>query len=501
MEHISKTFPGVQALQNVTFPVARGEIHALVGENGAGKSTLMKILTGALSRDSGTIYFRGESVEIDSPRRALETGISMIHQELALIPHLTVGQNIYLGREPRLSFLGLIDWPALYAQADEQLKRLEIPVSARAPLSELSIAQQQMVEVAKALSLQADVIVMDEPTSALTERETETLFSLMRSLKAQGVTIIFISHRLEEVFQVADRVTVLRDGQLIGTVPISEVNEEQVVHMMVGRELGEMYPKTAASQPQAVLRAKGLRRGNDLRGVDLELHRGEVLGIAGLVGAGRTYLARALFGADPLEAGEIWIDGEKVSINSPQQAIALGLGFVPEDRKAQGLFLGLAVRTNIAIGALDHVSRLGFLDFKRINQLASEYVQRLDIRTPSLIQRVRNLSGGNQQKLVIAKWLTLNPKVLVLDEPTRGIDVGAKAEIHSLMSQLAGQGVGIIMISSELPEILGVSDRILVMREGQIVAEFPRETATQDAIMLAATGGRRNHVSSADDNG
>ncbi len=452
----------------------------------------MKILTGAIPRDSGQIVLRGQEVEIDSPGRAQQLGISMIHQELALIPYLNVGQNIYLGREPGGPLPSLINWPKLYSQAREQLARLNMDLDPLTPVIDLPIAHQQMVEVAKALSFNADIIVMDEPTSALTERETETLFAVMRTLKAQGVTIIFISHRLEEVFEIADRVTVLRDGRLIGVAPIDEVSMDEVVRMMVGRELGEMYPKQEAPRQDVVLRVQGLTRGNDLRGISLELHRGEILGIAGLVGAGRTPLARALFGIDPVEHGEIWVDGQPARINSPRTAIRLGLGFVPEDRKEQGLFLGMAVRENITIGILDRFSVLGFPRFRELDRLAERFVQQLDIRTPSLRQRVRNLSGGNQQKVVIAKWLTLHPKVLILDEPTRGIDVGAKAEIHALMNRLAGEGVGIIMISSELPEILGISDRILVMRQGQIVGEFSRKEATQDAIMLCAAGGKEN---------
>ncbi|MDH7487024.1 MAG: sugar ABC transporter ATP-binding protein [Anaerolineae bacterium] len=493
MEHISKSFPGVQALDDVTFEVRQGEIHALVGENGAGKSTLMKILTGAVPKDSGTIILRGQPTEIDSPARALALGISMIHQELALIPYLNVGQNIYLGREPRGALPGFINWPALYAEARQQLGRLNIDVDPAMLVADLTIAQRQMVEIAKALSLNADILVMDEPTSALSERETEILFELMRSLKAHGVTIIFISHRLEEVFTIADRVTVLRDGQLVGVAPVGEVDMGQVVRMMVGRELREMYPKEEVARREQVLRVEGLSRGRDLRNVSLELYSGEILGLAGLVGAGRTLLARALFGIDAVDEGEIWLDGQPVRIDSPQKAIALGIGFVPEERAAQGLFLNMAVRQNITISALDKVSRLGFVDFRRAAGLAQEYVQRLDIRTPSLRQRVRNLSGGNQQKVVIAKWLSLNPKVLILDEPTRGIDVGAKAEIHALMGQLARQGVGIIMISSELPEILGISDRILVMHEGEVVAEFTRAEASQDEIMWYAAGGERNN--------
>jgi len=494
MEAISKSFPGVQALRDVTFEVDRGEIHALVGENGAGKSTLMKILTGALARDEGIISLHGQPAEIATPSDAQALGISMIHQELSLIPYLTVGQNIYLGREPRARIPSFIKWSALYDQAQELLDRLNVEVDARSEVAELRIAQQQMVEVAKALSLNADLIAMDEPTSALTERETDVLFEVMRSLRAQGVSIIFISHRLEEVFEIADRVTVLRDGQLIGTSPIAELDEDRVVQMMVGRELGEMYPKAEVERQALVLEATGLHDGRELRDVSLKLYRGEILGIAGLVGAGRTALAETLFGIRPAVSGEVRVEDKTVKISSPGEAIRLGMGFVPEDRKQQGLFMNLAVRENIMLSALDTVSRWGFVNSSKVDRLAKNEVERLDIRTPSLRQRVRNLSGGNQQKVIIARWLTLKPRVLILDEPTRGIDVGAKAEIHALMNQLAQEGVGVLMISSELPEVLGVSDRILVMHEGRITGEFSRNQATQDEIMRAATGGKGNHA-------
>jgi ABC-type sugar transport system ATPase subunit len=494
MEGISKAFPGVQALQGVNFEVASGEIHALVGENGAGKSTLLKILTGALPGDEGQIIIRGQPVEVSTPSGAQALGISMIHQELSLMPYLTVGQNIYLGREPLTRFPGFIDWSTLYAQAQQLLGRLNVDVDARAEVQGLSIAQQQMVEVAKALSLNADLIAMDEPTSALSERETEVLFDVMRSLKAQGVSLIFISHRLGEVFQIADRVTVLRDGQLVGTAPIAELDEDQVVRMMVGRELGEMYPKADAERQSVVLEVDNLQDGRELHGVDLKLHRGEILGLAGLVGAGRTALAETLFGIRTAVAGEVRLEGRQFKLGSPGEAIRLGMGFVPEDRKLQGLFLNMAVRENIVVSAMDKVARWGFVNFSKADRLADEFVNKLDIRTPSLRQWVRNLSGGNQQKVIIARWLTLKPRVLILDEPTRGIDVGAKAEIHALMNQLAQEGVGVLMISSELPEVLGVSDRILVMHEGRVAGEFTRDQATQDEIMRVATGGKGNYA-------
>lgn len=488
LEHISKSFPGVQAVQDVSLEALPGEILALVGENGAGKTTLMNVLTGAIPADSGRILLDGEEVSIDSPRRALELGITMIHQELALIPQLTVGQNIFLGREPRRGGGRLVDWRRLYTNAQSELDRLGLPIPVRAAISELPIAQRQLVEIAKALSYQARLIVLDEPTSALTEREAETLFGLMRSLREQGVTLIFISHRLEEVFGLSNRIAVMRDGQLVGVASNSELTPEKVVHMMVGRELRQFYPRTEKERGKVVLKGRGLRRGAELRGVEIDLHAGEITGLAGLIGAGRTYLARALFGADPLDSGEICMDGKQVQLRSPRDAIRLGIGFVPEDRKSQGLFLNQSVRSNIAISLLGLLSRLGVLRFKRVNEVADRLAQRLAIRTPTIVQRVRNLSGGNQQKVVIARWLALDPKVLILDEPTRGVDVAAKAEIHALMSELAAQGVAILMISSELPEVLGVSDRVLVMRNGQIVAQFERAAASQDAIMQAATG-------------
>ncbi|HCB47974.1 MAG TPA: D-xylose ABC transporter ATP-binding protein [Chloroflexi bacterium] len=492
MEGISKSFPGVQALQEVNFEVTRGEIHALVGENGAGKSTLMKVLTGALHLDEGRIILRGEPVEIHSPSDSQELGISMIHQELSLIPYLTVGKNVYLGREPRRRIPGFIDWKKLYSQTQELLGQINLDVRAWAEAQDLSIAQQQMVEVAKALSIEADLIAMDEPTSSLTDRETEVLFDVMRKLKDQGVAIIFITHRLEEVFEVSDRITVLRDGRHIATAPTAELNHNQVVQLMVGRELDNMYPYSETKERGVALQADDLADGQELHGVSLELQGGQILGVAGLVGAGRTALAETLFGLRQATAGEIHIDGQVVKLHSAKQAIEHGLGFVPEDRKLQGLFLNMAVRENITMSSTSLVSNFGFVNTNKANKLADEYVDKLDIRTPSLRQRIRNLSGGNQQKVIIARWLTLKPRVLILDEPTRGVDVGAKAEIHGLMRQLAEDGVAVLMISSELPEIIGVSDRILVMHEGRVTGRFERDEASQDMIMHAATGGDNN---------
>ena len=489
MKHISKNYPGVQALKAVDFEVAHAEIHALVGENGAGKSTLMKVLTGAEPSDDGQIIWKNQPVHIATPGDASTLGISMIHQELSLIPHLTVGQNIFLGREPQARIPGFIDWKQLYAEAQKLLDRLNVTVDAHTEIRFLSIAQQQMVEVAKALSLNADLIAMDEPTSALTERETEVLFQVMRSLKAEGVSLIFISHRLEEVFEISDRITTLRDGTFVGTKEAATLTETQVVNMMVGRELGDLYPKSDRSQQGVILQATNLSDGKELKGVDLTLYKGEILGIAGLVGAGRTALAETIFGIRKAVEGEIKIDDKVVKVSSPGKAIKLGMGLVPEDRKLQGIFLNMAVKDNIYISSMKQITAWGFINIRKANRLAQNFVKKLGVRTPNLGQRIRNLSGGNQQKVVIARWLTLNPQLLILDEPTRGIDIGAKAEIHSLISDLATNGMGILMISSELPEVLNVSDRILVMHEGRVTAEFSRDEATQDKIMLAATGG------------
>lgn len=490
MEGISKAFPGVQALRDVHLTVAPGEIHALVGENGAGKSTLMKVLTGAYQADAGTITWRGQPVAIHAPGDAQALGISMIHQELSLLPYMTVGQNVFLGREPRGRLPGFIDWRTLYRQTADWLDQLDLNVDPRAEARGLSIAQQQMVEVAKALSLEASLIVMDEPTSSLTEQETEVLFSMMRALRERGVAIIYISHRLEEVFAIADRVTVLRDGRYIATHPTTELTPQRVVSLMVGRELvEEMYAYSPTERRDVALETVNLSDGRELHGVSFSLHGGEILGVAGLIGAGRTALAETLFGIRRAVTGEIRLGGKARRMRSPQQAIQAGLGFVPEDRKQQGLFLNMAVRENIVMSGMGQVTRLGFVRPAQANQVAGAFVKRLDVRTPSLRQLVRNLSGGNQQKVVIARWLMLQPRVLILDEPTRGVDVGAKAEIHALMRQLAAEGVAVLMISSELPEVLGVSDRILVMHEGRITGEFNRDEATQDKIMHAATGG------------
>jgi len=488
LNSISKSFPGVQALDSVNLEVYPGEIHALVGENGAGKSTLMRIISGASSKDSGSMQWRGYEVDIKTPIEAQNLGIAMIHQELALIPYIDVGKNIFLGREPQGKIPGLIDWSNLYQASSDILDSLGLNISPRTIIKDLTIAQQQMVEVAKSLSMDASLLVMDEPTSALTDREVETLFEQMSRLRSEGVSIIFISHRLEEVYRVADKVTVLRDGRWIGTHPADSLSENEIVKMMVGRELVASKTHESHSTDVSVLRLNDVHTSGIVRGVSLDLKEGEILGIAGLVGAGRTELLEAIFGVRHITQGQILLEGEQIELDSPSKAIHSGVGFVPEDRKAQGLFLNMGVRQNIVLAALDTLTRLGIVLRTRANALTSSLIKQLDIRPPNQQQRVRNLSGGNQQKVVIARWLALEPRVLLLDEPTRGIDVGAKSEIHALLDQMAKTGVAILMVSSELPEILSVCDRILVMREGRLMLETEPDSTTQDEIMRVAAG-------------
>ncbi|WP_376792543.1 sugar ABC transporter ATP-binding protein [Thermoflexus sp.] len=488
-EGISKAFPGVQALDRVTLEIFPGEIHGLVGENGAGKSTLIRILAGAIPRDAGRILWQGQPVEIADPRHARRMGIAVIHQELSLLPNLTVAENLFLGREPRTRWGGL-NRRAMEAEARRILRGLDLDLDVRAPAGSLPFAQRQMLEIARALSENARLLIMDEPTSALSEREIHRLFQLLRDLKGRGVAILFISHRLEEVFQIADRITVLRDGRQIGTFPIAEVTPSAVVRMMVGREMREMFAKTATPGTEVLLEVRGLTREGVFHEVSFEVRRGEIVGLAGLVGAGRTEVARALFGLDPVDRGEIRIEGRRVRIRSPIEAIQQGIAFIPEDRKAQALFLSMALRSNIAISALPRIAPFGLLSRKLVDATVIPYIRHLDIRPPRPGMLVRHLSGGNQQKAVLARWLVLQPKILIMDEPTRGIDVGAKAEIHALMDRLAREGKAILMISSELPEILGISDRILVMREGRIVGELSRAQATADRILALAMGGR-----------
>lgn len=489
MRGISKSFAGVQALNNVSFQCRRGQIHGLVGENGAGKSTLMKILSGAYKPDSGEIIFKGQQHDYFSTRQAMSSGISIIYQELALIPYMTVAENIFLGREPA-NALGVVNMKQLYAEAAALLKRLGIRLDLRLPVKELSIANQQMVEIAKALSQNADLIVMDEPSAILAGHELEQLFNIIESLSEEGVTVIYISHRLEEVFRIAQEVTVLKDGEVVGTEPIENLSRSKLVQMMVGRSLDEVFPATQHERGEAILVAEHLATNSILTDTSFTLHAGEILGIAGMVGSGRTELARALFGADPLTAGTITVKGEVRHFNSPRQAIKAGLAFVPEERKTQALFTALPIRNNITLPILKRITRYGILQPATENEIVSTVADQLSVVMASPNQEARFLSGGNQQKVVLAKWLETKPDIIILDEPTRGVDVGAKFEIYQLMRELTNQGVAILMISSELTEILGMSDRILVMRDGRIAGEFVRGQASEESIIELATSGQ-----------
>ena len=489
MRHIRKSYPGVQAIKDVSLTVEQGEIHALLGENGAGKSTLMKILAGAEMRDEGDILLEGQPVVIDSPQKAMELGISIIYQEFNLVPYLSAAENIYLGREPRAKLPGFVDFRALYQNAQKVLDALGVRIDARAPVNQLSVAQQQMVEIAKATSKKSKIIVMDEPSATLTDHELVALFGLMRQLKSQGVSIIYISHRLEEVFEVCDRATIMRDGTHIATLDVKDLSRDEIIRLMVGRELKDAIPKVPATLGENALCVRGLNRAGVLHDINFEVKQGEILGIAGLVGAGRTETARAIFGADPIDSGTIEVFGKPVTIRNPQDAIRHGIGLVTEDRKQQGLVLGMAVRENGSLANLGALSVAGFIKRGEERRVAEQYRTSLAIKTPNIEQSVQNLSGGNQQKVVLAKWLFTGSRVLIFDEPTRGIDVGAKSEIYKLMNELVKEGKAIIMISSELPEVLGMSDRILVMHEGRITGQLMRGEATQESIMKLATGG------------
>ena len=487
MRGISKSFPGVRALADVSFEILAGEVHALMGENGAGKSTLMKILAGAYSSDSGEIAVQGTPVQIDSPQKAYDLGINIIYQEFNLVPQLSVAENIFLGREPRGS-LGWLNASRMRDEAQALMKDLGVEMDVRTPVGRLPVAMQQMVEIAKATSRKSRIIVMDEPSATLTDHELENLYRLIRKLRDDGVSIVYISHRMDEVFSISDRITVLRDGKAIGTRLTSEVTPEELIRMMVGRTLEDSFPKVPAAVGELILEVSGLTRDGFIQNVSFNVLAGEVVALAGLVGSGRTDVARCIFGADEFQSGSIKFQGKPLMAHGPRGAIKVGMGLVTEDRKGQGLLLDLSVRENTSLAALPSLSKRGFVDRRREKTVAGDFVTSLGIRTPSVEQRVKNLSGGNQQKVVLSKWLLTKSKLLILDEPTRGIDVGAKVEIYQLMNRLAAEGIGILMISSELPEVLGMADRILVMREGRIVGELSRGEATQEKIGELAVG-------------
>jgi ribose transport system ATP-binding protein len=489
MEGIDKSFPGVHALDQARFELQAGEVHALIGENGAGKSTLMKILAGIYRKDAGRIMYRGADVDIPNPRTAQHLGISMIHQEINLVPHLTLAQNVFIGREPRASLRFMLKENQINAQTQELFDSMRLKLDPRTRATDLTVAKQQMVEIAKALSFNSQVLIMDEPTAALTESEIEELFRIIRQLKERGVGIVYISHRLEELKQISDRITVMRDGRYVDTVQAADTPISRIISMMVGRTIYESAPEVPEDRGQSVvLEVKNLNRAGVLRDINFKLREGEILGFAGLMGAGRTEVARAVFGADHIDSGEIYVRGKRVRIHSPGDAVQHGVGYLSEDRKRYGLATGLSVEANIVLAAFSKFLDAALLvSDKRVESNGQEYVNKLSIKTPTLQQKVKNLSGGNQQKVVIGKWLTANTDVLIFDEPTRGIDVGAKSEIYRLLNELAAQGKAIIMISSELPEILRMSHRIVVMCEGRITGELTAAEATQERIMHFAT--------------
>ena len=489
MEGIEKSFPGVRAINHGHFELRSGEVHALLGENGAGKSTLMKVLAGVYTRDAGRILYKGREVAIPSPRAAQQLGISMIHQELNLMAHLTAAQNIFIGREPHGMLPFVLDEKAINAKAQQLFDEMHLHLDPRAKVGELTVATQQMVEIAKALSFDAEVLIMDEPTAALTDSEINELFRIIRRLRDKGVGIVYISHRLEEIKQICDRVTAMRDGHFIETVQTAEVTLDRIINLMVGRTIYEGAPDLPENADQDVLlEVRHLNRGQAIRDVSFQLRRGEILGFAGLVGAGRTEVARAVFGADQRSSGEILVHGKPAHIRTPQDAVRYGIGYLSEDRKRFGLAIGMDVETNVVLASYrKFLGLLGWVDTLKTRRTADGVVKALAVKTPGLQQKVKNLSGGNQQKIIIGKWLTANTDILIFDEPTRGIDIGAKSEIYRLLNELAQQGKGIIMISSELPEVLRMSHRIIVMCEGRITGELLSSEATQEKIMVLAT--------------
>ncbi len=491
MKRISKHFYGVQALDKVDLTVEKGEVHVLVGENGAGKSTLMKILSGAYQRDEGDIFFDGEKLELSSPQAAQEKGISIIYQEFNLIPGLSAAENIYLGREPQKKS-GLVDWKKLYSDTKEVLDRLEATINPKILVNNLSVAEQQFVEIAKALSFGSKLIIMDEPSATLTPGELEKLFKVIENLKADGVSIIYISHHLDELFEIGDSVTILRDGQFVSRDKIKDVNKDYVIKQMVGRELSNSYPERTSQPGEIVLEVNNISRDDILKDISFNLKKGEILGIAGLVGSGRTELVRAIYGADLKDKGEIKLFGDKVEIKSPRDSIENGIGLLPEDRKQQGLVLEQPVKSNITLARLEELIDKYLINQKKEEKKVKEYVDDLNIKTPSIDTLAISLSGGNQQKVVLAKWLFTDSNILIFDEPTRGIDVGAKFEIYLLMNKLTELGKSIIMISSDMPEIIGMSDRVLVIHQGEITGEFNKEELTQEKIMQSAAGEVKN---------
>lgn len=483
---LSKSFPGVQALDDISLTVGRGEIHALIGENGAGKSTLMKVLAGIHAQDAGTIRLDGRPISPATPAEALRLGISTVHQEISLAPNLTVAENIFVRREP--TRFNLIRWRELERRTRELLAPFGVPLSPSTPVRALSLAWRQLVEIARAVSFEPKILMLDEPTSSLEAHEVERLFKLLRELAARGISILYVTHKLKEVFALADTVTVLRDGKRVATQSVSATTIDEVVRLMVGRELNQMYPPKSAQRGQELLRVEGMHLEGCFHDISFTLYAGEILGLAGLVGAGRSEVTQSIFGYRSKDAGYIWLDGREASIETPADAIAQGMAYLPEDRKGSGLFPQMSVLDNLVSAGLPQYSRGGLLSQRALTAATKRRVAQFRIRTPSVAQRIALLSGGNQQKVLLARWLETKPRVLMADEPTRGIDVGAKAEIHALLRQLCDEGIGVLVISSELPEILGLCDRILVMHEGRLAGELSAGEASEEAVMRLATG-------------
>lgn len=490
MRGVTKDFPGVRALDSVDFTLRRGEIHVLVGENGAGKSTLIKILTGAYSKDAGTICINADEVAFASPKDAVAHGIGVVFQEFSLVPALSVAENLYLGRSLSRRFAGLkvLDWPVMNSAAFKALAEFGVEVDPKAKVRDLSVATRQLVEIAKALALQSKILIMDEPTAALSPQEIDHLFAVLKDLKSQGVSIIYISHRLGEIEKLGDRVTVLKDGKRVDTVETSQVSTSDIVRMMVGRDVEQLYPERKPNPGEVILEVSNLSSSR-FHDVSFSLHAGEILGITGLIGSGKTEVVRSMFGADGVTSGKVMLEGKTVDFRSPNKAIRHGIGLLPEDRRSQGLILPLNIRTNISLPNLRHFLRFGFISPSLESQEVNRLIREVNVRPPDPTQRVEYLSGGNQQKVVVAKWLCSRSKVYIFDEPTRGIDVGAKAEIYELMALLAESGASILMVSSEIPEILGMCDRVIVMHKGSIAAKYSSETATKEKILVAALRG------------
>ncbi|MBN3053303.1 ribose ABC transporter ATP-binding protein RbsA [Pectobacterium brasiliense] len=487
LQGITKSFPGVKALSGAALNVYPGKVMALVGENGAGKSTMMKVLTGIYRKDAGSIHFLGKEVDFSGPKASQEAGIGIIHQELNLIPQLTIAENIFLGREFTNRF-GRIDWNKMYAEADKLLKRLNLRYDSRRMVGDLSIGDQQMVEIAKVLSFESKVIIMDEPTDALTDTETASLFSVIKELQSQGCGIVYISHRLKEIFEICDDITVFRDGQFIGERPVSDLEEDTLIEMMVGRKLEDQYPRSNKVPGEVRLKVQNLS-GPGVDSVSFTVRKGEILGVAGLMGAGRTELMKILYGALPRTGGNVTLDGRDVVTRKPQDGLANGIVYISEDRKRDGLVLSMSVKENMSLTALRYFSHAGGRLKHAEEQLTvADFIRLFNVKTPSMEQPIGLLSGGNQQKVAIARGLMTRPNVLILDEPTRGVDVGAKKEIYQLINQFKEEGLSIILVSSEMPEVLGMSDRIIVMHEGRLSGDFPIEQATQEALMAAAVG-------------